>query len=126
EYFDSVRLKENGISLAKLLMYVQNKWKVDEGLKREAILVIQNMEHLRFLPNKQQTNLLFKEFRDDKVHKLANLESANIFLKDYHKVLERVLQATLNLDTFLKELDVENKFELLSNVMNLNENILVK
>lgn len=124
EYFDSERLKENEISLAKLLSYVQNIWKVDEGLKREAILFLKYMENT-FLPSKIQTAVIFKEFRDEKIQKLANLESSNVFIRDYHKVLERVLQATTNLDAFLKDLDVENKFELLSNVMNLKDDMLV-
>jgi hypothetical protein len=60
------------------------------------------------------------------VDKLGNLESSNVFLKDYHKVLERILQAASNLDAFLSDFDVVSKYDLLENVMGLKEGILEK
>ncbi|MFV1449149.1 hypothetical protein VBZ51_08375 [Maribacter sp. HS] len=125
-YFNSVRKSENHISLAKLLMYVQSKWSIAEGTKREAILFIQHLESLKSLPNQEETAKQFKTYRNDKLSKLGNLESSNIFLKDYHKVLERILQATTNLDTFLSDLDVISKYNLLENVMGLQPEILEK
>lgn len=125
-YFSSVRNSENNISLAKLLMYVQSKWNISEGTKREAILFIQYLESLRLLPNQEETAKQFRIYRNDKVDKLGNLESSNVFLKDYHKVLERILQASSNLDAFLNDLDVVSKFDLLENVMALNPDILEK
>jgi hypothetical protein len=125
-YLNQIRNSENGISLQKLLMYVQNNRNFATGLKKEIILFIHHIEHLKFLPNQKITNDLFKGYQKSKIDKLANLESSNIFLKDYHKVLERILQATLNLDLFINDLDVVSKFDLLSDVMNLNQNILEK
>jgi hypothetical protein len=125
-YFNSVRSTENDISLAKLLMYVQSKWNIAKGTKREAILFIQHLENSRRLPNQEETEKQFRIYRNDKVDRLGNLESSNIFLKDYHKVLERILQATSSLDLFLSDLDVVNKFKLLSRVMNLKPEILEK
>ena len=125
-YFNSVRNTENSISLAKLLMYVQSKWNIDEGTKREAILFIRHIESLRHIPNHEETERQFRIYRDEKIDKLGNLESSNIFLKDYHKVLERILQAASNLDAFLSDLDVVSKYDLLENVMALQPNILEK
>lgn len=125
-YFDSIRRTEDSISLAKLLMYVQSKWNAPEGLKREAILLLKYIENCKFLPNKENTSKLIKEFHNEKITKLSSLESSNVFLKDYHNVLERIFQATNNLDAFLTEFNVENKFELLSNVMNLKDHLLLK
>lgn len=125
-YLIQIRNSEQNISLQKLLMYVQNNRVLSTGVKKELILFIQHIEYLKFLPNHELTNDLFKEYRKSKIDKLANLASSNVFLKDYHKVLERILQATLNLDLFLSDLDVVNKFSLLSDLMNLNENILEK
>lgn len=127
EYFNVIRLKEYDISLAKLLMYVQSRWTTSEGVRREAILFIQYLqESLKSLPNKEETAKQFRFYRNDKVQKLGNLESSNVFLKDYHKVLERILQAASNLDAFLSDLDVVNKYDLLENVMALNPQILEK
>ena len=125
-YFNSVRNSENNISLFKLLMYVQSKWKIAEGTKREAILFIQHLESLRRLPNLEETAKQFRIYRNDKVDKLGNLESSNVFLKDYHKVLERIFQASYNLDAFLRDLDVVSKYDLLENIMDLQPNILEK
>jgi len=125
-YFNSIRNTENNISLAKLLMYVQSKWNIAEGTKREAIIFIQHIESLKRLPNQDETAKQFRIYRNDKVDKLGNLESSNVFLKDYHKVLERILQASSNLDTFLSDLDVVSKYDLLENVMRLKDDILEK
>ncbi len=107
-------------------MYVQSKWNIAEGTKREAILFIQHLESLRRLPNQEETAKQFRIYRNDKVDKLGNLESSNVFLKDYHKVLERILQATSNLDAFLSDLDVVSKYDLLVNIMRLEDDILEK
>ena len=123
-YFNQIRNSEKDISLQKLLMYVQNNRNFSEGIKREIILFIQHIRDLKFLPDQETTNDLFKIYRRFKIDKLANLESSNIFLKDYHKILERILQAALNLDLFLSDLDVVNKFGLLEVVMNLDDTIL--
>ena len=125
-YFNQVRNSEQGISLQKLLMYLQNKWDAPEGTKREAILFIQHIESLKFLPSQATTKLLFEKYRNEKINKLATLASSNIFLKDYHKVLERILEASTNLDRFIGDLDVVNKFDLLFTTMNLNDEILEK
>ena len=125
-YFNQVRNSEQGISLQKLLMYVQNKWTAPEGTKREAILFIQHIDSLKFLSNQESIRALFKVYRDYKVDKLANLASSNIFLKDYHEVLERILEASTDLDLFISDLDIVNKFDLLATTMNLEDKILEK
>lgn len=125
-YFNQVRNSEQGISLQKLLMYVQNKWTAPEGTKREAILFIQHIDSLKFLSNQESIRVLFKVYRDYKVDKLANLASSNIFLKDYHEVLERILEASTDLDLFISDLDIVNKFDLLATTMNLEDKILEK
>ena len=126
EYFNLIRRSENGISLAKLVMYVQSKWDITEGTKREAILFIQQINSLRNLPSQEETAKQFKIYRNDKIEKLGNLESSNVFLKDYHKVLERILQVASNLDTFLIDFNVVSKFELLATEMDLKPEILEK
>ncbi len=123
-YFNSVRHDEDKISLAKLLFYVQSKWNTNEGTKREAILFIHHMKSLKFLPSQEETKGLFKSYRNDKIDKLANLESSNVFLKDYPNVLEKIFQAITDLNSFLIDLDVTSKYELLSSVMDLNHEIL--
>jgi hypothetical protein len=125
-YFNYVREAKGNINLEQLMMSIQNDWDEVEGVKREAILFIQHIERLKLLPDKNITEGRFNEYRKYKLDKLSNLESSNIFLKDYHKVLERILQATINLDKFISDLDVVSKFDLLSNVMNLKEDILDK
>ena len=124
-YFNQER-KPNDTSLSWLKMRVQSNWKVNEGIKREAILFIQHIEAERYLPNQNRTSQLFKLYRDDKVERLSNLESSNIFLKDYTAVLERVRQATSNLDSFLNDMDVVSKYDLIHIALNLNNSILVK
>ena len=125
-YFNTIRLQENEISLAKLLMIVQSKWTADEGTKREAILFLQFLKSEKFLPDLVKTAQLFQLFRDEKVKKLASFESSNVFLKDYNKVLERIFEATEDLDKFLEEQDVVNKFELLAWKLGLDTNVLEK
>lgn len=124
-FFNSER-KPSDTSLAWLKMRVQNNWQVNQGVKREAILFIQHIEKLKFLPDQQETSRLFKSFRDDKIEKLANLESSNVFLKDYVEVLKRIRQATNDLDGFLKDLDIESKYDLLHITLDLNPKILDK
>src|SRR5690554_600906 len=126
ESFFNRERKPTDTSLSWLKMRVQNNWQVNQGIKREAILFIQYIEKLRYLPNQQETARLFKQFRDDKIEKLANLESSNIFLKDYAEVLKRIRQATSDLDGFLKDLDVESKYDLLHITLDLNPKILDK
>ena len=123
-YFDSVRNEESSISLRKLLMYVQTKFKADEGTKREAVYFLQYIDKIKFLDTKENIKISFNDYRKEKIGKLADLESSNVFLTDYNKVLERIFQATSNLDGFIKELDVTNKFQLLAEVMDLKESIL--
>jgi Ca2+-binding EF-hand superfamily protein len=126
EAFFNRERKPSDTSLSWLKMRVQNNWQVNQGIKREAILFIQHIEKLRFLPNQQETSRLFKSFRDDKTERLANLESSNIFLKDYVEVLKRTRQATTDLDGFLKDLDVESKYNLLHITLDLNPKIIDK
>jgi len=126
EMFFNDQRKPNDTSLAWLKMRVQTFWKVDEGLKREAILFIQHIENQRYLPNKEDTIILFKKYRDNKVEKLANLESSNVYLKDYVEVLNRIRQATSDLDGFLKDLDVASKYDLLHVALDLTPKILEK
>lgn len=125
EFFNRER-KISDTSLSWLKMRLQNNWEVNQGIKREAILFIQHIEKRKFLPNQEETSRLFKSFRDDKITRLANLESSNIFLKDYVEVLKRIRQATNDLDGFLKNLDVESKYDLLQRTLDLNPEILDK
>lgn len=124
QYFKQINQNEPGISLSKLKFYVQTKWIVNEGLKREAILFLKYIDKEKFFPLESELIKHFKTYRDDKVEKLANLESSNVFLKDYPEVLKRILQATTNLDAFLKDLDVASKYELLANTLDLKRSIL--
>lgn len=124
-FLNKERTKGN-TSFAKLIMLVQNEKSIDEGIKREAILFFKFMDHVKFLPNQNTTAKHFKRYRDDKVDRLANLESSNIFLKDYVEVLSRIRQATSDLDGFLKDLDVASKYDLLHVALDLNPKILDK
>lgn len=123
EAFFNRERKSSDTSLSWLKMRVQNNWQVNQGIKREAILFIQHIENHKFLPNQKETLKLFKSFSDNKTNRLRNLESSNIFLKDYVEVLRRVRQATTNLDEFLKDLDVESKYELLHTTLDLKNEI---
>jgi hypothetical protein len=114
-------------SLAKLIMLAQNNRTLEQGVKREAIAFIKKTAFdYTFLPDNSEVNELLQEYREEKREKLSRLESSNIFLEDYHAVLERILVATTDLDNFLKDMDIVNKYELLNNVLNLKEDILEK
>lgn len=125
EFLNKERAKGN-TSFAKLIMLVQNDKSIEEGIKREAILFFKFMDHIKFLPDQNSTSSHFKSFRDNKVERLANLESSNVFLKDYVEVLKRIRQATSDLDGFLKDLDVASKYDLLHIALDLNPKILDK
>lgn len=124
KFFNKERKIDGDTSLSWLKMRVQNYWQINEGVKREAILFIQHIKKNRYLPNSQETSKLFKSYRDEKIEKLAKLESSNIFLKDYVEVLKRIRQATTNLDGFITDLDIENKYELLNAALDLKSTIL--
>lgn len=123
-YFDSIRISEPEISLAKLLYYVQSKFEADKGTKIEAINLLRHIDHYRFLSDKKTTSHWIKLYRDDTVSKLSQLISSQIFIKDYHAVLKRIRQATINLSAFLEDLDVVNKYSLISEALNLESDIL--
>ncbi|MCY2687569.1 hypothetical protein [Salinimicrobium sp. TH3] len=127
DFFDNYRIKENGLSLAKLKMYIQTDKKMDEGTKREAIDFIRYLDKKdTYLGSKASVKSSFVAFREDKIYKLGKLESSNVFLKDYTKVLERIRQATVDLEKFISDLNVQDKYELLTQVMNLDPALLEK
>lgn len=126
QYLNQVRQEEGDISLAKLMMYVQNHREMDEGLKREAISIIKELQKTyRFLPNKNNVEIIYTSYRLDKLKKLENTFNSKIFITDYHKVLERILQATMNLEGFINDLNITDKFDLLEASLNLNSDLLL-
>ncbi|MEP0599462.1 UvrD-helicase domain-containing protein, partial [Nonlabens ulvanivorans] len=125
EFLNKERAKNN-TSFAKLIMLIQNDNSIEEGVKREAILFFKFMDHIKFLPDQNTTSKHFKSFRDNKVERLANLESSNVFLKDYVEVLRRIRQATSDLDGFLNDMDVASKYDLLQIALDLKPKILDK
>lgn len=121
KYFENQKQLENNLSLAKLLMLVQSKWQIDEGVKREAISLIHYLQKSeKFLPNPQNIEILISNFREKKIKELSSLESSNVFIKDYHKVLERILLAAQDPGRFIDEMNVTEEYDILSIEMNLN------
>lgn len=123
--FNEIRNNNKAINKYDLKNIVQNEKKIDEGTKREAIDFINHSDFFNYFFDINETNKNINKFKTFKIIKLQEHINSSIFLKDYHEVLKKILLALNNLDLFFKEFEIENKFELLENTMNLKESILV-
>lgn len=130
KYFEGVNASEPEISLAKLKMYIQNKVDFDEGLKREALdfLKYLNDEKYRRLQGNDLLKIWIESFKRKKIMQVSALQNSQVFLRDYHKVLERILQALNNLDGYISDFDITNKSNLMAPVFGYkrNESLLIE
>jgi hypothetical protein len=127
KYFSKVSLSVENINLYKLKELIQNDSSLTEGLKKEAIDFIKHHDSYKFLPDQSKLKILIAEFKKLKIEKVKEKINSEIFLTDYHKVLERILQALENTESFFKDFNIEDKYELLETTLNLNEeNIMLK
>lgn len=124
--FDNIRNQNLIINKNDLKNLIQNEKSIDEGTKREAIDFINHSEMFKDFKDKEAVKRHINEFKKHKKIKLEDHVNSNMFLSDYHEVLKNILLATNNLDLFFKEFQIENKFDLLENAMNLNTSILLK
>ncbi|MCF6130887.1 hypothetical protein [Flavobacterium wongokense] len=121
--FRDIRAAKKISNRNELKNYFQNLPILDEGLKREAIDFINHSEMFKDFYDEAKTLHYIELF---KKHKIAQLEEnihSSIFLSDYHEVLKNTLKAVQNLDLFFRDFQIENKFELLENSMNLKSSL---
>jgi len=115
-YFIKINNSEPKVNIAKFKMYVQTNKDFDEGLKREAL------DFIKFLDNNKcnrfdttkSIGVWIEKFKKQKQEQVNNLLNSQVFLEDYHKVLERILQAIGNLDDYIDDFDITNKPDLLA------------
>ena len=125
-YIDQIRFQKPNISLKDLKNLIQNERNLNEGLKKEALDFIKHNEILKELPDQLTVVRLISLYKKIKIEKVKETLNSNIFLKDYHKVLERILQAISNTESFFKDFNIEDKYELLETSLNLKaEKILL-
>ncbi|MCF1190105.1 hypothetical protein LRR18_00800 [Mangrovimonas sp. AS39] len=117
-YFIEKNNIEPEINIEKVKMYVQTNRDFDEGLKREALDFIRflNTHKCRRFESSKSINGWIKKFKKLKQEQVNNLLNSQVFLEDYHKVLERILQAIGNLDGYIDDFDITNKPDLLAPV----------
>ncbi|PWA07276.1 hypothetical protein [Flavobacterium psychrotolerans] len=123
--FNGIRNQNITINKNDLKKIIQNENSFDEGTKREAIDFINHSDMYKDFKNVLETKKHINQFKIFKKIKLEEHINSSMFLSDYHEVLKKILLAIDNLDLFFKEFQIENKFELLENTMNLNSSILV-
>lgn len=115
DYFDIVRKNEDRISLAKLKMFITNRWEVSLPVRKQALVLLTFLQEKEtFLPSKTETKKLITNFREDKLRELQNIENKNVFINDYHNVLNNILKALLDTSSFIKEFNIQDKYEELN------------
>lgn len=123
--FDRIRSQNLVINKNDLKNFIQNENSFDEGTKREAIDLINHSDMFKDFKDAQEIKNHISRFKIFKKIKLEEHINSSMFLADYHEVLKKILLAIDNLDLFFKEFQIENKFDLLENTMNLKTSILV-
>lgn len=101
-----------------------NRFAGDEGLRKESL------DYLNFFKDKKTSTIdlkyilspeISKKYRSRKKSVIEQYLNKDVFLVDYPNVLKNTLNAILNFDEFFDKFDVENSYELLSNVWNLHQ-----
>lgn len=96
-----------------------------EGIKREAIALIKFLKKQNtLLPDFNETKKQFREFLNLKLKRIKKELETKVFLIDYYNILKYILKSLTDLDKFIDELNITNKYNLLSNLLNLNEEFL--
>jgi len=120
---NSIKLKNTSIltsnDIDSLKEEIQNNKQVEISVKEVGI------DFMNFLKKKGLTNInnfndsikQFIQYKADLVSTISN----EIFLNDYYSVLENTLLAINNSTEYFKKYNIENKFELLEVILNLNE-----
>ena len=124
--FHDIRVAKKISNRNELKQYFQNLDFLDEGTKREAIDFINHSEMFKDFYDETKTLFYIEIFKKYKIKQLEENIHSSIFLSDYHEVLKNTLQAIQNLDLFFKDFQIENKFDLLENSMNLNDSLLLE
>lgn len=125
DYISVLLTQKDSYSKEQLITAFQNNNSFDNGTKMEAIDFFRSNFLVRVYDSKTDRNELFDLYRRGKIKKLEEQINSSIFLSDYTNVLKKTLEALENLDTFFKEFNIENKFELLENTLKLDDTILV-
>jgi hypothetical protein len=107
-----------------LKKHFQNLNSLDQGTKREALDFLNH--NLIFTDFNDYSKLLIEIelFQKIKIKIIEANVNSKVFLSDYHEVLKNTLKAIQNKDLFFKDFQIEDKFELLENQMNLSPSIM--
>jgi hypothetical protein len=124
-YISVLLVLKDSYSKDQLITAFQNNNNFDNGTKMEAIDLIKSNSLIRVYDSKTDRNSLFDTHKKTKIKKLEEQINSDIFLSDYTNVLKKTLEALENIDTFFKEFNIENKFDLLENTLKLDDTILV-
>ena len=124
-YINHLFTQTTSISKDQLTTKFQNNNYFDYGTKMEAIDFIRFNSNIRVYDKKSNIPELIDIIKKDKIKKLEDQINSDIFLADYNQVLKKTLEVLENIDSFFKEFNIENKFDLLENTMKLDDNILV-
>lgn len=122
--FSEVQETNKRYSRNEMKTFFQNRMDLEKATKMEAIDLINHFETFKdFLDNKTTVSHIemYKKF---KITQIQESNNSKVFLKDYHNVLSNIYKAIVNFESFFKEFEIENKFELLENYLNLKKTIL--
>lgn len=125
DYISVLLTLKDSYSKEQLIIAFQNNNSFDNGTKMEAIDFFRSNFLIRVYDSKTDRNALSDQYKINKIKKLEEQINSSVFLSDYPNVLKKTLEALENLDTFFKEFNIENKFELLENTLKIDDNILV-
>lgn len=124
-YINYLLTQTNSISKVQLTTQFQNNYNFDYGTKMEAIDFIKFNADIRVYDENLNISELIDLIKKDKIKRLEDQINSDIFLADYTQVLKNTLEVLENIDSFFKEFNIENKFDLLENTLKLNDTILV-
>lgn len=106
-----------------LKKYFQNLSSLDQGTKREALDFLNHNPIFNDFNDYSKLLIQINDFQRIKIKIIEDSINSKVFLSDYHEVLKNTLKAVQNKDLFFKDFQIENKFELLQNQMNLRTSI---
>jgi hypothetical protein len=124
-YISVLLVLKDSYSKDQLITAFQNNNNFDSGTKMEAIDFIKSNNLIKVFDSKTDRNVLFDNHKIIKIKKLEEQINSDIFLSDYTNVLKKTFEALENLDTFFKEFNIEDKFDLLENTLKLDDTILI-
>lgn len=102
----------------------QNFNGLEEGTKREAIDFINHHELFNDFNDEMKTRSHIEAYKNYKIGQLEENINSGVFLSDYQEVLKNILKAVQDMDSFFKDFQIEDKFGLLENTMNLKQSLL--